>query len=158
MLAFGDCPDLRGTSPATLQFDCVGPCVDQAPGTLDGKFRAVVRMDWEVSHDECGGDPARDGPRVVEDVRNLHMRRVGVAEHCHSERIANQDQIDAGFIQEPGRGKVVGRQRANSTACCFPASDRIGSNLIHDSNKGIPSRETSPGSSSSARSLRTDCI
>src|SRR5271165_227846 len=59
------------------------------------------------------------------------MGRVGVTEHGHTERISDQHQIDAGFVKEFGRWKVVCRQSADLTVRLFPAEDCVGSDLIH---------------------------
>ena len=60
-----------------------------------------------------------------------NMSRVRVSKHRHSKRIAHQEEIDSGFVQQLCRGIVVGRQSRNRLMSSLRASDGIGSNLIH---------------------------
>jgi len=94
----GDRANLCGTSLAALQFDCVSTCINQASGVLDSEIRAIIAVDREVSHDKRSRHAARDCSCVMDYVLNLHLRRVGVTEHRHSKRIADQEQIDTGFV------------------------------------------------------------
>src|ERR1700736_1522861 len=89
----GDRAKLCGTSLPAFQFDRVSTCINQASGALDSEIRAIIAVNREVSHDERSGHAARDCSCVMDDVLNLHVRRVGVTEHRHSKRITNQDQI-----------------------------------------------------------------
>jgi hypothetical protein len=133
-------------------------CAAQATSALDREFRAIVGVDGEIGRDQRRRGAASDRAGMMEDIVDLHVRRVGIAEYCHSKRIPDQEQIETRFIKDPCRSEVIGGQRANSAPGSFPAADRIRGNLVHGSDNGKSSRKTSPGSSSSASRCRTECI
>ena len=121
------------------------PCVDQGPdrgrhaGTplqLDGlavrlleepagraeglSRRDLVAEEWQVRHDQRTPRGPRDHLRVVDDlVEGDPEGRLPALDHG-PQRIADQQAIDAGPIEQPGRGEVVGRQHADPAPLRLP--------------------------------------
>jgi len=103
-----DCPDLIQNLAAALGFDGFRPGSDQAPGVGQRVRRGCVASEGQVG----GQQGARAAPGGGADVV-LHFGHgdgggVRVAQHHHSQRVAHQDQGNAGLVQEAGRRKVVG--------------------------------------------------
>ena len=52
--------------------------------------------------------------------------RVRIAENNHPKRVANENEWDAGFIEEAGSGIVVGRKRRDAFAALFHSAKHWG--------------------------------
>ena len=63
---------------------------------------------------------AGDGAGVMEHLLHRHRNGVLVTEHRHAERIADEDHIDAGFVDGERAGVIVGRNHGDGFAALFP--------------------------------------
>ena len=98
--------DLRLHGAAALEFDAGGPGSDDAACAFHRLLHGVVGVDGKVG--DHGGVPcaAGDSPGVVDHVVEGDVRGVRIAEHDHAEGVADEDEIDAGFVHET-RGRVI---------------------------------------------------
>ena len=102
---------------AALQLDRLGAGPDQDGGVADGVVAGrVVAHPRQVADHERARAPRRSRRRrprlhrrgVVGHVVHGHVQRVVVAQDHHGERVADEDQVDAGGVRLPGAGRVVG--------------------------------------------------
>jgi hypothetical protein len=78
----------------------------------------LIREKRHVDDDErasCRGRRAR----VVQHVVERHRQRVLVSEHDHAQRVADENHIDSGAIQQTRHGRVVGGERGDLLAACL---------------------------------------
>ena len=91
--------------------------LDEADGVGDGVGdRAVIAAEGHVGDDEGAADGAAHGARVVEHLVHGDGERVFVAKDDHGERVADEDEIDAGLVDEARGGVVVGGERGDGLA------------------------------------------
>ncbi len=69
------------------------------------------------------------GAHVMFHLRHGDMRRVRIAEHDHAQRIADQHQRNAGFIEQPRHREIIRRQRGDLFAARFHGADGFGGDL-----------------------------
>ena len=55
---------------------------------------------------------ARDRARVIDHLVERDRQRVGAALHDHAERVADEEDVDAGAIDQAGERRVVGGDTA----------------------------------------------
>ena len=99
------------------------PAASEAFGVGDGVCDGVVTVIRQVR----GQQGARLGPGGGADVM-LHlghgdMRRVRIAQHHHAQRIADQNQRNAGLIEQACHRKIIGGERGNLLAARFHGAD-----------------------------------
>src|SRR4051812_38556238 len=78
------------------------------------------------------------------------LRRVGITEHHHAKRIADQDDVDAAFIQQSRRWIIVGGQGGH----LFPAPFHL-AKVLHGSYQTFVRRDTLADSGSKASNSLT---
>ena len=108
--------DLVGLADAAFQFDGFGADGGEASGVGEGLLWGGVAVDGEVCDDEGLGCAPGGGGGVVEHVLHVDMGGVGKAEDDHAEGIADEDEVDASFIEESGCRVVVGGERRDGEA------------------------------------------
>ena len=106
--------------------------LDARPFDLDG-FRAgfldeadgvgealgdggVVAAEGHVGDDEGAADGAANGAGVVQHLVHGDGEGVVVAEDDHGERVADEEEVDAGFVDQARAGVVVGGERGDGFA------------------------------------------
>ena len=111
------------TPPSTLTA-CAYASREEAAGVLD-RFclRDAIAEEGHVAHDEGPLGAARHRPRVVQHLVDADAHGRVVAEHDHAQRVADQDERDAGLVHDAGRGVVVGRDGGEALALLVHASD-----------------------------------
>ncbi len=100
----------RGAEFAALDLDglAAGALDDAAAvaqGLLDG---GLVGHEGHVHDDERAGRAAHDGGGVADHVHEADGQGVVVAQQGGAERIADEDQRNAGGVEEPGGLEIVG--------------------------------------------------
>ncbi len=94
--------------------------LDEADGVGEAfGDRAVIAAEGHVGDEQGAADGAADGAGVVEHLVDGDGEGVFVAEDDHGERVADQDQVDAGFVGEAGGGVVVGGEGGDGLALRF---------------------------------------
>ncbi len=86
--------------------------------------RAVVAAERHVGHDERATDSAAHGACVVKHLVHSDGEGVFVAENDHGERIADEDEIDAGLVDEARGRVVVGGERRDRLALALHFAER----------------------------------
>ena len=115
---------LGGTA---LQFHGIHPGFHEFAGVFERLFRGVEGMDGHVQNHESLFRGAGYAFAMMQHVCQGHMRGVWVAQHGHTQGIAHQNHIDAGFIQHAGGGVIVGCELGDS---CFAHFCLNGGNLF----------------------------
>jgi hypothetical protein len=72
---------------------------------------AVVAAEWHVCYYKCAADGATHGACVVQHLVYGDGKGVFVAEHDHSEGVADEDEVDAGFVYKSGCRVIVCGER-----------------------------------------------
>ncbi len=99
--------------------------LDEADGVGDGLGdRAVIAAEGHVGHDERAAHGAAHGARVVQHLVDGDGQRVFVAEDDHGERVADEDEIDAGLVDKARGGVVVGGERGDGLALALHLAER----------------------------------
>jgi peptidoglycan/xylan/chitin deacetylase (PgdA/CDA1 family) len=110
----------------TLDFDRLGAgLLDEADG-VDEAFghRAVIAAEGHVGHKEGAANGAADGASVVQHLVHGDGEGVFVAQDHHGQRVAYQDEVDAGFVGEARGGVVVGGESGDGLALALHLSKR----------------------------------
>lgn len=102
-----------GARAAPLEFDPACPGGKELSCAGQGLLRRGIGSDRQVGDDRCVLGPAGHCSGVADHVLESHGSGVGVPEHNHAERVANQDEINARFVDQPGGGIIVSGQRRN---------------------------------------------
>ena len=93
---------------AALELHRAGAGADQRRRVADRLLaRHVVAHPRQVAHDERPRLRARHRTDVVRHVLGGDLQRVVVAEHDHRERVAHEDHVDAGTVDDPRARRVV---------------------------------------------------
>jgi len=71
---------------------------------------------WHVGDKEGAFHSARHGSGVVNHFFQCHLGSVFVTKHNHSDGIANENDVDPTFVEQPCRWIIVGGQRCNTFA------------------------------------------
>ena len=102
--------DLRGDRGAALELDRLRmSLLDQPAGVGQGVvLRGLVGEKGHVGDQKRVGERPAHGGGVVNHVLHGHRQGVGVAEHGHSQRVAHQDGVDAGLLDQARHGVIVG--------------------------------------------------
>ena len=91
--------------------------LDEANGVGNGiGDGAVIAAEGHVGDDERAAHGAAHSAGMVEHLVDGDGERVFVAENDHGERVANEDEVDAGLIGETRGGIVVGGERGDGLA------------------------------------------
>ena len=104
----------RGRDPdAAFNFDGAGAAfLEEAAGV----FEPLLRTDLEAHERHVGDEQAavhatRHAARMVDHLVERHAQRMLVTLHHHAERIADQDSIHAGRVEQAAHGVIVGGQQ-----------------------------------------------
>ena len=109
--------DDPGAPDAALDLDGLDAgIVDESAGVAERLLRCRIGQERHVADDEGTPRAAGDGRGVVEHVLHRHAELVLVAEHRPAERVADEQQRDAGLVEELGRRVVVGGQHRDPLA------------------------------------------
>ncbi len=115
--------DLVGLADAAFEFDGLGAGLDEALGVVEGFGGGGVAVDGEVGDEEGAGGAPGGGGGMVEHVLHGDVGGVRVAEDDHAEGVADEDEIEAGFVEETGGGVVVGGEGRDGRAGGFPVTE-----------------------------------
>jgi len=89
----------------------------QAARVFQGLLRADLEAhEWHVGHEQAAANTAGHEAGVVDHLVERDRQAVIVALHDHAERIANEETIDAGGVEEASHGVVVGREHGQADA------------------------------------------
>ena len=86
--------------------------------------RAVIAAEGHVGHDQSATHGAANGARVVEHLVDGDGKRIFVAENDHGQRVADENEIDAGFVDEARSGVVVCGERGDGLALALHFAER----------------------------------
>ncbi len=85
--------------------------------------RALVAHKGHVAYDQGVCCPPHHGCGVMHHLVNGDRKCVLVTQHHHAERVADEKNRDAGFIQEPSRESVVRGEHHELLAAIFVGAD-----------------------------------
>ena len=114
-----DVGDTRGVACAAFEFHGVRAGGDEAAGVGDGLVGRVVAGEGEVGDDKRALRAAGDGGGVMEHVLHGDVGGVGEAEDDHAEGIADEEDVDAAFVEQPRGRVVVGGEDGELFAAAF---------------------------------------
>ena len=121
----GDGADFVGLADAAFEFDGLGTGRDEAAGGRERLLGRVVSVNRQVADDEGLRPGTGNGGDVVQHVVERDVGGVGEAKHDHPERVADEQNIHAAFVEQAGAGVVVGREDGD-TASAFASADGFG--------------------------------
>ena len=117
MPARDDGADLLENLAPAFGFDRFRAGGDQALGRCAQRaFGGFIAAIGQIGREQGAGFGAGSRAHVVFHLRHGHVGRVRVTQHHHAQGIAHQDQRHARLVQQPGHGKIVGRQRGDRRA------------------------------------------
>ncbi len=109
--------DRARRADATFDLDGLGTTLlEESPGILQCLVGVGIGEERHVGDDERVLRPPRHGPDVVEHVGHGHPDLVLVAEDRPADRIADEQDRHAGFVEQLRRGVVVGRKHRDPLA------------------------------------------
>jgi flavin-dependent dehydrogenase len=117
--AGGDQPlDELGVDRTALELDRVAAALlHQLAGVADALLdRCLVRHERHVADDMCTPGTARYRTAVVRDLVERHRQGGVVALDDHAERVAHEEHVRAGLVEQPREGRVVGREHRDLLA------------------------------------------
>src|SRR5262249_32989749 len=117
-----------------LQLHAVGAGLAERAAARDGLLRRPVGVEREVADDVGPHGPVAHGPDVVRHHLEGRLARGGVAELYLGERVADEDEVDAGVLEGHCRRVVVGREHRQGAAA-LRGQDLVGAQrgVRHDS-------------------------
>ena len=110
-----------------LELDRIGPGPDQHRGRFDRlDRRQVVAHPRQVADDHRRRLRSRHRSRVVRHHVDADLERVVVAEDHVGHRVTDQDEVDAGRVEQPSCRLVIGRhhRQGRITVAALGRSDR----------------------------------
>src|SRR5689334_8432782 len=107
---------------AALKFYRLRTRLDKDSRRLQRLFWSVVAVDRHVSHNQRTLYPAGNRASMMHHLVEHHLRGVFVTQYNHSDRIADQDDVEAAFIEQTRRRIIVSSQRGDafSASLHFP--------------------------------------
>ena len=107
--------------PRAFQLHRVGPSLLQKPDGVPngGLVRRLKRSERHVGDDERPSGAARDGASQHEHFVHGDRQRRVVPEHGHGGGIADERDVDAGGVGEPGARRVIHRHHRDSLAAAL---------------------------------------
>ena len=133
-LGVDQCPHHGRPDGATLELDAPGAGPDQGGGVADGVGHVdVVAEPRQVADDQRPRLGTGHGGHVVGHVGDGHLQGVLVAEDDIGHRVAHEDHVDAGGIDDAGAGGVVGGDHHQGLVA---VADLAGAHLRHGHGRG----------------------
>jgi len=117
-LGLGERGDERGAVAAAFDFDGFrASLLDEARGVGDGLLRGcVVGAEGHVRDEQSALHGAADGMGVVQHLVHGDGQGAVIAEDGHAERVADEEQVNAGLVDEGARGIVIRGERGDGLA------------------------------------------
>jgi hypothetical protein len=108
-----------GAVASAFELDSFRARFDELQGVAHGVVCAcVVRAVGHVGDEQCALDAGADGARVVNHVVERDVDCVLVTEHDVGERVADEDDVGSGFVND-ARGRVVVSREADKRFAAF---------------------------------------
>ena len=124
-LGLGDAGHDGGAGGAALELDGLrAGLFDEADGIGDSVVPGgVIAAEGHVGDEKGAGETAADGAGVMEHLVDGDGEGVGVAEDGHGEGVADEDEVDAGGVEQARGGVVVGGERGDGGAGEFALAE-----------------------------------
>ena len=106
--------NLWNVTDTALEFHCLRPRFREQARGLNGLLGSVVAVNRHVRDNQSAFHPAGDGASVMQHFVQRHLGRVFVSQHHHPKGIADQDNIEAAFIEQTRGRIIVGGQRGDA--------------------------------------------
>ena len=118
--------ELQDAAGSDFVAELIATFLEEAAGVADGFVGVpLVRHEGHVGDDDglrCGAD---DGAGVVEDVVHGDGDSALVAEDDAADGIADENDRDAGLLDQPGGWVVVGGDHGETPAFCLPFAELV---------------------------------
>ena len=94
---------------AAFQLDCVSSSLQKPSCIAKRVFVAgLIRHEWHIADDERSLGSPSDKLRMVEHVVHRHRERIGLPLYDHTQRIPDQNRLDAGLFDNACKECVIG--------------------------------------------------
>ena len=123
--------DFGNDGDAALELDGFGAGVGELAGVGDGVSGGLVGVVGEIADDEGSRLGAGDGGDVMLDFGERDVGGVGITEDDHADGVADEEDGDAGFIEQAGGGIVVGGERGDFFAPGLGLGNPVGRDFFH---------------------------
>ena len=110
---------------AALGLDGFGAGSGETFGVGDSIGNGVVAAIGQIGHEERTGFGASGGADVVLHFGHRHVSGVGVTQNNHPEGVAHENERDAGFVEQPRHGEIIGRERGDFLATSLHGPDGV---------------------------------
>ena len=117
--SLGDGVDFFRLADTAFELHSIGSGGDEGVCGGEGLCGSVVGVDGEIGDDESGGFGSDNGFEVVKDVRERHVGGVRESKDDHSERVADEENIDTGLIEQARRGIIVAGEGGDGAGSFF---------------------------------------
>ena len=135
-----DARDHLGVLGAALELDRLHPALgDQADGVPDRLVgRSLVRAEGQVPDQVGALRAAGDGGAVVDHLVHGDRERALLPLHHHADRVADQQHLDPGLVEEAREAGVVGGEHGDALARLLHLAQRVDGDLLQGSPPGDP--------------------
>jgi hypothetical protein len=93
---------------AAFGLDGLGAGSGEASGIGKGEVGGEATTVGQIGGEQSGGLGARGGADMMFHIRHGDVGGIGVTENDHAEGVADQEEWDAGFVEQAGEGIIVG--------------------------------------------------
>src|SRR5690348_1095952 len=114
-----DGADLVEDGPSALGFDDFGSSSEETAGVGDCVLWIIVAAKRKIGAEQSLRFGASHGANVVLHFFHRYESGIGISEHDHSQRIANEDERDTCFIEDSSGGIIVSSKRRDAFAALF---------------------------------------
>ncbi len=111
---------------APLDFDRIGTCIPKESRIFEGEGGSDATTGRKIAGDESVFYASGDGSCVVKHIRHGHLGGIRIAKHDHSQRISNEDQIQAAVVEEARRGVIIGCETGEAATSSFGITQTMG--------------------------------
>ena len=107
--------------------------LEQLHAGAGGLVRREIAAEGEISHQQRAAGAPRSRLAVMDHLIDCDLGRVLVAEHHHTERVSDKDDVGARLVGETGAEIVVGGEHADRLATLVNGLQLTQANLLDGS-------------------------
>ena len=124
-----------GVDRAALELDRVAAALLHQPAGVRHALleRRLVRHERHVADDVRAPRAAHDRAAVIRDLVERDRQRRVVALHDHAERVADEQDVGAGLVEQPRERRVVGGEHGDLLAALLHLPEGVDGDALRSS-------------------------